>query len=61
MPDAPAPAPIPGQELDHEPGLRDLLTALADNVQSIQDRGVAADVLSSRPGGHRGRVFLCSC
>ena len=43
MPDAPAPAPAPEQELDQEPGLRDLLTTLAGNVQSIQDRGIAAE------------------
>ena len=42
MPDAPAPAPAPEQELDQKPGLRDLLTTLAGNVQSIQDRGIAA-------------------
>ena len=43
MPDAPAPAPAPEQELGQESGLRDLLTTLAGNVQSIQDRGIAAE------------------
>ena len=55
MPDAPAPAPAPEQELGQESGLRDLLTTLAGNVQSIQDRGIAAEAKleQDQPGGQR--------
>ena len=36
MPDAPAPAPAPEQELDQEPGLRDLLTDVLACMEDVQ-------------------------